>query len=373
MSHLVEFAKKGLRNCYLEDQCCWSYIYHLDGRANPNESRPEYDVHYSLNVIMGLASLGKEAWKYEYDLPALLHKNARRLIKEPALTYAYGGALWASAILGTPLEKDIAEGLAALIKDRKRWRTFSAQDAGMILTGMSEQHRVGCPDYDDTAADLFSFLKDNYLAPSQLFYDSPQGFRRNFSSFATQTYLTSACYHFGYAFGSQDALKIADAATRKIISLQGPRGEWPWFYYTPKACVVDNYEVYSVHQAGMAALFLEFAEKRGTEGAHEALLKGFHWIFGSNQLGTNMVKPELGMTCRSIIRKGELSDRKKRMLRSVVNALLGRTSAYADPKQLTLRRECRSYELGWLIYGFGHREDLPDILYHPEFAAAVKG
>lgn len=372
MSHLVEFAKKGLRNCYLHDQLCWSYIYHLDGRTHPNESRPKYDVHYSLNVILGLASLGKEAWKNEYDLPALLQKNARRLIEEPAFTYAYGGALWASARLGTQLAKDTAARISALVKDRRRWRTFSAQDAGTILTGMCEQHRGGCPDYDDTAADLFGFLKENYLSSSQLFYDSAQGFRRNFSSFATQTYLTLACYHFGYAFGSEDALSIADATTRKIISLQGPLGEWPWFYFTPKACVVDNYEVYSVHQAGMAPLFLEFAENRGIEGAHEALLKGVHWIFGSNQLGITMVHPELGMICRSIIRKGELSVKKKRVIRSVVNALLGRSSTYKDSKYLGLRRECRSYELGWLIYSFGHREDLPDILYHPEFAAAVR-
>lgn len=372
VSALVEYVKKGLRNCYMQDQFCWSYIYHLDGRACPNESRPAYDVHYSLNVIIGLASVGEGAWKDDYDLPALLQKNARRLIAEPALTYAYGEALSASAILGVPLEKDVATGLSVLIKDRKGWPKFSAQDIGMILMGICEQHRTGCADYDDMAADLFGFLKEHYLAPSHLFYDAARGFRKNFSSFSTQTYLTTACYHFGYAFGSDEALAIADAATWKMLSLQGPLGEWPWFYFTSKGLVVDNYEVYSVHQDGMAALFLTFAEKRGIEGAHEALVKGFQWIFGANQLGKNMLHPKLGMICRSILRKGEHTDRKKRVVRSIVNALLGHTSAYLNPSHLTLRLECRSYHLGWVLYSFGRREDLPEILYHPEFVAALK-
>lgn len=368
LSPLVQYTQKGLRNCYMADQQAWSFIYHLDGRAQPNESLPKQDVFYSLNVIMGLASLGRDAWAADYDLPALLHHNARRMFEVPVPTYAFGMALWAAAELGEPLQPDVYAKIRAIIYDRSRWVNFRAQDIGIILIGICEQKNKGNNDFDDIAPELFAYIKQNYLAESGLFFDQPTGFRRNFSSFATLTYLTTACYHYATTYKNADAFTIADKATRNIIALQGEKGEWPWFYYAPKGIVVDPYEVYSVHQHGMAALFLNFAEKR-TEvpGAHAALIKGFEWIFGRNQFDKPMMLPELGMFYRSIIRKGELGTNKKRMIRSVVNSLTGTTGTYAAPDKLTLRLECRSYELGWILYSFGDRTDVPHITHHAMF------
>jgi len=84
------------------------------------------------------------------------------------------------------------------------------------------------------------------------------GARRRFSSFATHTYLTLACYKFGEWSGNKRALALAKASTRTLIELQGPRGEWPWFFYTPGRRVVDWYEVYSSapgrHGAGISGV-----------------------------------------------------------------------------------------------------------------------
>lgn len=370
MTPLSEFVKRGLKNQYMPDQECWSYIYHLDGRANPNESVPYFDTFYSLNVILGFAALGPQAWQDQYDLPKLLHINARRMFEHTVPTYAYGMALWASAQLNEPLQKNVMDKIVAFVKDRSKWNSYRAQDTGMILTGIAEQSARGNHVLDAEAHALFEHIKKNYRAASELYFDQPTGFRRNFASFATQTYLTTALYHYGTRFNNDEALKLVDGSVKKLMSLQGPMGEWPWFYYPAKGIVVDNYEVYSVHQDGMAPLFLTFAEQRGIAGAREAIIKGFEWMHGKNQMNKNMLVPELGMFIRSQIRKGELTDKKKRMLRAVVNGAMGRSDPYADPSRLTLRLECRSYHLGWVLYSFGNRQDLPMITHHNDFVNA---
>lgn len=370
LSPLNRYVLRGLRKCYMPARESWSYIYHLDGRADANESLPAWDAFYSLNVILGLAALGGHAWRDDYDLPALLQTNSARLLTLPAPAYAKGMALWASAQLGVPLEGRVAEKLREFIRDRARRQAFRAQDAGMILSGIANQKWQGNGEYDDAAHELFQFIKSSFLADSGIFFDQPAGLRRNFSSFATQTYLTTACYHYGLHYANEEALGIADAACRKMIAYQGPYGEWPWFYFVPRGQVVDNYEVYTVHQDGMAALFLSIGARRGIPGARDAIIKGFEWVFGNNQLRRNMMVPELGMFYRSILRRGELTDKSRRMFRGVANGLIGRADSYAPAASLDVRRECRSYHLGWVLYSFGSRADLPQLTCHPAFIQA---
>lgn len=369
------YAKKGLSHCYMAERQCWSYIYHLDGRDRPNESFPPQDAFYSLNVILGFAALGRSAWEGEYDLPALLQINARRVFEDKAPIYAIGMALWASAVLGSPFEPDTAAKIRAFVTDRAHWKKFRAQDLGMILTGMAAMKKAGNNEYAQEAHALFTFLKEGYISGSGLFRDAATGPRKYFASFATQTYLITACYHYGTAFESDEALTIADDAVRALLPLQGENGEWPWFYRACKRLVVDYYELYTVHQNAMAALFLRFAKERGVPGAHEALIKGFGWSLGGNRLGKNMMVPELGMFYRSVLRKGELKSKIKRLMRVLWLSFSGRADSLALPDHLDVRLECRSYELGWILYVFAGCEeddDLAGILYHPAFTAALR-
>jgi hypothetical protein len=369
-SPLVNYVMRGLRNCHLPDQNCWSYIYHLDGRAQPNQSLPGWDAFYSLNVVLGMATMEGQAVQKEYDLPDVLQHNAARLFQVPSPAYAKGMALWAAGELGVPLASRTADQVRRFVKDRTRWDQYRAQDAGMILSGMSMQKAKGNSEYDPDAHALFKLVKTGFLTEDGLFCDQPTGLRRVFSSFATQAYLTTGLYHYGQHYGNVEALDIADRITTRMLGHQGPQGEWPWFYYAPGNLVVDNYEVYSVHQDGMAPMFLQIAEQRGLPGAREAIVRGFEWLFGHNQLGRSMLVPELGMFYRSILRKGELTEKHRRVARAVTNRLLGRKDPLIPADGLMLRQECRSYHLGWVLYSFGTRIDLPEITEHPEFVVA---
>jgi hypothetical protein len=346
----------------------WSHIYHLDGRTRPNESVPPSDVFYSLNVLLGFSRIAHLALNHEFDVPKTFRENVSLVPRLNSPKYAYGMALWAAAELGLEIPGETLAAIVALVENRQIWKTFRAQDLGMILIGCVEQaRRAAIGQWASMAHELFAFLSQRYTCSSGLFFDAAAGGRRRFSSFATNTYLTLACYIYGEWSGNERALALAKACTRKLIELQGPQGEWPWFFHTPGGRVVDFYEVYSVHQQGMAPAFLEHAELHGVPGATEALVKGFKWIFGQNQMNRSMLRKREGLICRSQIRKGELDDRRKRMFRAIANALTGRSGTLIDPSRLQFRLECRSYELGWILWSFGRRSDPAEIQCHEDF------
>src|SRR5262249_13588528 len=144
----------------------------------------------------------------------------------------------------------------------------------------------------------------------------------------------------------------------------GPNGEWPWLYDAKQGTVVDFYEIYSVHQYGMAPALLEFAERHNVPKAREALIRGFKWVLGDNQLAKIMLVPELHLTIRSQVRNGELHTNKLRMLRALSSAISTRQARLTDPTNIQLRHECRSYELGWILWSFGRRHDLHQLTHN---------
>lgn len=364
-SRLVSYALDGLRRCWLPQYGRWSHIYHLDGRASPNESVPHSDVFYTLNVLLGMSRIAEVP--DDIDVPETFRRNVTQLTALPVPKYAFGMALWAGAELGLDIPNEVAREIRELLTDRSRWDSFRAQDLGMLLTGVVAQALAGNKEWAPFADPLFGFLKQRFRSESGLFFDAPNGLRRRFASFATQTYLSIACYHYGEFAGDASAISLARACTGKLVALQGPQGEWPWFFDAASGRVLDFYEVYSVHQYGMAPALLECAERHDVRGARDALIKGFKWVFGSNQLGRSMLVPELGLSIRSQVRRDELATKMPRMLRAVKNACLGRTSGLIDSSGVELRLECRSYELGWILWSFGRRDDLPELTGNPIF------
>lgn len=366
---LVDYALKGLDRCWLPDRGRWSHIYHLDGRPQPNESVPPSDVFYTLNVLLGMARV--QYVPPHVDVAEIFLRNVDQLPKLPVRDYAFGMALWASAELGLAISDSVMRHIKDVVLNPGRWASFRAQDLGMILIGVAAQAERDRAKWVPTATELFKFLVERYHAPSGLFFDAASGPRRRFGSFATQTYLLLACYAYGELMNDERAIRMANAGTRKLIERQGPQGEWPWFFDAMTGRVLDFYEVYSVHQYGMAPAFLERAERNGVPDARKAIVRGFHWVLGDNQLGKPMLVPDLHLSIRSQVRKGELQTKNWRVLRAVRNAALGLNPKLIDASLVEPRLECRSYELGWILWSFGSRTDLQELTHHAMFMPAA--
>jgi hypothetical protein len=367
-SPLVNYALAGLRRCWLPEHRRWSHIYHLDGRDLPNESRPPSDVFYTLNVLLGMSRLREIP--ADVNIRETFERNVDELLRLRVAKYAFGMALWSGAELDLELPEDVMKAAHKLLASQHQWWSFRAQDIGMLLMGVVAQAKTGRTEFRRFAEPLFSFIAGRYHSESGLFFDAPSGHRRRFGSFASQTYLAMACYHYGEFVGNTTAIRISNTCTRRLIELQGPSGEWPWFFDAKTGRVVDFYEIYSVHQYGMAPALLECAERHDVGSARSALVKGFHWILGENQLNRPMLVPELQLSLRSQIRKNELQTKGRRVLRSLGNAFAGRSSGLTDPKGIGLRLECRSYELGWIVWSFGQRTDLNQLTHNPAFGRA---
>jgi hypothetical protein len=369
-SPLINYALGGLQKCWMPEHRRWSHIYHLDGRENPNESIPHSDVFYSLNVLLGMSRIRSAS--RSIDLVKIFYANAGQLTRLPVAKYAFGMAMWTAAKLKLDLPFGVTKMIQQLLEDRSNWTTFRAQDLGMLLTGVVAQATVGRTEFVHHAVPLANFLSESYTTESGLFCDTATGYRRRFASFATQTYLAIACYSYGEFAGDLEAIHLANACVRRLIELQGPQGEWPWFFDAERGEIVDFYEVYSVHQYGMAPALLEFAERHHVEGASEALVRGFNWVFGENQMRRSMLVPSLQMSYRSQVRQSEVHSKRRRIVRALANAYLGRKTQLVAPAKLAVRMECRSYELGWILWSFGERSDLQQITHNLAFSSALR-
>lgn len=368
---LTNFALRGLSNCWMPESKSWSHIYHLDGRSNPNESKPESDPFYSMNVILSISKLNKKLTSfYDVSIDEIFQINAKKIIDVNTPLYAKGMLLWAAAENGFIIDKDIERRVIGAIDNAIKAEFLSAQDAGLILTGCAAMRKAGRDGYDDLAHRIYGVIMGHLSCETDLYFDHSKKLRRVFSSFATNTYCNIGLFNYGEAYMEHNAIEKAILSSKKLIKFQGTNGEWPWFYHTRRGIVVDNYEVYSVHQDGMAPAFLHHAADHGVVEAREAIRKGFMWILGENQLGQSMLHPDIGMITRSIVRKGELNSTFPRVRRALINAVLGRADVISGRESIEARLECRSYHLGWVIWSFAGRDDYPEITENAAFCAA---
>jgi hypothetical protein len=365
---LVHYGLAGLRRCWMPEHARWSHKYHLDGRAEPNESIPHSDLYYSLNVLLGLAPVRRSLSREPYDIPHLFNAICLELPKFPVRNGAWGMALWAAAELGLDAPGLVADRLRPLAADPGAAAAWTAQDLGLSLSGAAAQARHD-PSWRPVASALASLLLQRFRGPGALFRDSGHGPRRHFATFATQVYVALSLYHYGELAEDATAIAAANGCAEKLIALQGPLGEWPWFYLPRADRVLDPYEVYSVHQHGMGPAVMHHAVGHGVAGARTAIERGFRWIFGENEMGVSMLRPDLSLIYRSQRRRGLQARREARLMRAAVTATMGGGGWPTVKVPLELTREMRSYEFGWLLWSFGGRDDYPEFTGNTAFAS----
>jgi hypothetical protein len=371
-SPLIAYALRGLRRCWMPERGRYSHIYHLDGLDPINQSVPESDAFYTLNVLLGISRLTAEQRRELPDLRQTYENCCREAANPRFRTYACGMALWAGAELGIAPPMVVADRVLAVASDRQALDRLTAQDVGMLVSGTTALAVAEGGIWRPVTETLVEHLCRRFHNPvTGLFYNQATGFRRRFASFASQVYPTLALYHYGEGLGAEWAIRAANSVAAGLIARQGSRGEWPWFYSVPSGRVVDFYEVYSVHQHGMAPALLHHAVAHGVAGARDALVKGFGWLFGDNAMGVSMLRPQEGMFYRSQVRRGELDTSWPRARRSLRNAMLNRHDTAENREGLVLRAECRSYELGWILWSFGGRSDYPELTQRGEFSGAL--
>ncbi len=117
--------------------------------------------------------------------------------------------------------------------------------------------------------------------------------------------------------------------------------------------MIDRYPVYTVHQLGMAPMAMLALARTGDEQISRAITRAVSWVCGDNELGRPMLERERGLIWRSI--KPRRLARPRHLLHKALTTV-GCPSVcgqrWLQPRAFQIDRECRPYELGWLLYAW---------------------
>ncbi|MEW2114221.1 hypothetical protein AB0945_03330 [Streptomyces sp. NPDC005474] len=280
----------------------------------------------------------------------------------PAVTNLGDAALiaWAAAETDHPKLSDALARVDALDEDGRPQYTV---EAAWVLSALAAARRSADVERRFSAARdrlLRARIGNSPLFPHATGPGLVPWYRSHVSCFADQTYPLQAlalAHASGEGAGDPEALAASEACAARICELQGDGGQWWWHYDARTGKVVEGYPVYSVHQHAMAptALF-DLADAGGTDfGA--AIRKGLRWMTDVPELAGGheepMILDDLGVTWRKVYRGDpKKAVRAARGLGTRVAPNLRLKSLDRVYQPLSVDRECRPYEFGWMLHAW---------------------
>jgi hypothetical protein len=340
VAQLVEPALAALPGMLLpSDLFCYEVVEDEPGLRGES-------VRYTLIVLLGLLRAQQAGVPVPIE-PERLRDAVDRALSRPEITPGdFGLRLWVESRAGTGATERLADSLDESLRAGGGLAAREGLELAFIVIGLALTAHKG----EDGRSRLTPAL-DQLLAnqtPNGLFrhFGGP-GLRRRFPNFATEIYSVLALALVARQGFDDRALPAARRAADRLLELQLPDGGWPWLYDADRGEMVERYEVYSVHQHGMAPMaLLELAEVSGNERYASAAQRGVPWMFGANELGQEMAPLDRGMTYRSIRRRPPLD--RVWLYTNTALSRLGRPQQ-GRGRLLEINRSCRPYELGWLV------------------------
>ncbi|MFB0566645.1 MAG: hypothetical protein ACETWK_13340, partial [Candidatus Aminicenantaceae bacterium] len=353
MSKLIFQSSNLLKKMFDEERCLFAYSTQLNNEKYVNEFSHPAVYRYTINTLAGIHQANKFYsidWDFNKILDRFLSLHSKNITNEGDK----GLLLYVLSLANHESRHVQFSDLESIATDRDKLLSLNAQDISWILLGLTkyaEQQKDTRA--ASTAEKTFRVLNRHFFNKDTLLpFHALSRYRKKFVNFGTITHFLASLHEYSKVFNDKYAETIFLESTRQLISLQGERGEWPWFINAYNAQVFDWYQIYSVHQNSMAMLFLLPALDLGINEAETAISKSYRWLFGQNELRTPMITHQPFFIYRSIRRKGNLKyDRGKRYLRSLIrSSIMNKPAKKINSSQLEINKECRSYHLGWLLF-----------------------
>ncbi len=358
MSKLIEASIGLLSHMFSENRGLFSFSTRIQDGRFVSDFSPAGSYRYTLTVLAGLERLGNQPhpWNTEDLLRTylgnhLLHDN--NLGNRGLLLHLLSSRDMVAA------EKTFHD-LAGSLAQPRTVRALPLQEIAWISLGLTTfASRSGGAPALKLARTAVSLLDRDLMTPGTLLPRHDRSLRGGFVSFGGVVYFLMALHHFASTFNDEARMSLFLKATSRVIDLQGPGGEWPWFLDAETGRVMDWYQVYSVHQDSMAMLFLLPAHDLGHPRAEQAIRKSYRWLFGDNQLQSPMLMTTPFFIYRSI-RRAAGAERMRRLAGAIFRKGFGREAVLAPPNILEINRECRSYHPGWILYAWAGRHDFEE-------------
>ncbi|WP_327720982.1 hypothetical protein OG381_40745 [Streptomyces sp. NBC_00490] len=279
----------------------------------------------------------------------------------PAVTNLGDAALiaWAAAETGHPKLSDALARVEDLDEDGRPQYTV---EAAWVLSALAAARGTVDVERRFTAARdrlLRARIGDSPLFPHATGPGLVPWYRAHVACFADQTYPLQAlarAHASDDQGGDPEALAASEACARRICELQGDGGQWWWHYDARTGGVVEGYPVYSVHQHAMAPTALFDLTDAGGSDFGASIRKGLRWMSEVPELGADhepLILDELGATWRKVYRGDpKKAVRAARGLGTRVVPGLRLKSLDRVYRPLSVDRECRPYEFGWMLHAW---------------------
>jgi hypothetical protein len=363
MTDLCACAESFLLGVYSDAEGLFPFSTRLEHGGLVHDFEHPHTVRYTINSLLGLrraAHLNPDAQVSVAEVDEMIDRFLDR--QYDSISSAADLGLLALLLAESDAAPQLAVTLGRLERlasDRRALRGLNLQDLGWMLWGSSSAAQRKAGQARAVADQVFDVIRADFVdRRSGLATHSRSLYRRGLVSFGSTVYFLRSMYEYGRVTGSVEAQRLFREGVRNMIDIQGPLGEWPWILRVRTARPVEFYPVFSVHQDSMAMLFLLPAVDEGMPRVREAISRSFDWALGRNELGVPMLWSEPYFAYRSVERNDRFP-RPRRYVRAARNIALRRQSQTASGSRVRLNPECRSYHLGWILYAWAGRSDVP--------------
>ncbi len=331
----------------------------IKGQPHPRGS----SLRYTLITLLGLLRAEKNGYNTSFNTRDIYNTVLLNIASKELTVGDLGLCLWVDSELEAKNHVKLMEMLNRRLGSHKGYKACVGMELAWIIIGALRT-------FETTGSTLASAIMnqsircfhENYVSPSGLFrHFGDRRFRARFPNFATQIYGILALSLVGKYSHDLQSLQIAQAAADRLLALQLPDGGWPWLYDTESGRILERYEIYSVHQDGMAPMSLfELSQAVDDPKYMLAALRGLDWIYGDNELSYNMIDKKESLIYRSIRHRTPF-ERMTQCL-NTISAGLGMKSDLGVGHCIEINPTCRPYHLGWVLYAWCGKEKLVSLI-----------
>ena len=342
---LVQTALRALPGMYDKNQKRFCHEVHIRPDNGGAVVGPDLSYRYTVISLLGLSRVNTEHTKGFIDLRAAF-SGLIEFMSE-ASPGDLGLLLWLNYRLEASEETKIVPAIKRYV-DADGYRSLVTFELAWLIAGLSVYCAASGSVQSRLLNSIKSYLVDNRASESGLMYHTHLGFRRRFPNFATQIYSVHALSLCSRLCGDESAAHLALRIAETLQGFQRPNGGWPWIYDAERGTVVEPFEIYSVHQDGMAPMALrELARTTGSD-VKNCVDLGLRWIGGANELQSPMIDCDSRWIMRSIRRKSPW-DRIDVYKQSTASILNRHVLHSVRPQGLEINSTLRPYHLGWIL------------------------
>ena len=355
----TDLALRGLPASFITDTLEFSQTIR-ESETSPTGalSREGRNLRYAAIVALGLATVAPETQR-----SVLQGRTARDLVLAAvgrASTSRDPGAIalvaWAAAEVNGVPDRGLLERISHILGSGDPVPTV--ETAWMLTAAVAS---LTIDHTTPSAADIARISRERLLAsqgqdgifPHALPPTALGRLRAHVGCFADQVYPIQALARLAAFTTDPEALAAANLAADRICELQGDAGQWWWHYDARDGSVVERYPVYSVHQHAMAPMALLDLVTSGGADHTDAIYLGLDWLRTHPEVDDELVSEEHSLIWRKAGRREPAkAARKIAAVTTSIRAgwhLPGIDTVFPANR---IDRECRPYELGWLLYAW---------------------